>query len=70
MNVVVRPTLMPPRASVSSSESAPGANTVRDESERSPPNNSRDWLRIERTTLDEYESIATSAATPSEMADM
>ena len=70
VNVVVRPTPMPPRRKVSRSESMAGGKAVREDSETSPPNSVRDWSRMDRTTLAEYESIATSAATPREMDDM
>ena len=68
--VATRATGMPRRASESRIESAAGVNAVRELMDTSPPSSAFDCSRIERSTLPANESIATSAATPSEIDDM
>jgi hypothetical protein len=69
-NVVTRATSTSPRSSESSRLSTGAGNFVRERNARSPPRSARDCERTERVRLLENESIATSAATPSEMEDM
>ena len=60
----------PREANSSSSESDAGVQPLRTEKTMSPPISARDCSRTERVMFPAKESIATSAATPSEIDDM
>jgi hypothetical protein len=69
-NEVWRATGTPARRSESRSESTPAVNGARAPNATSPPRRARDCPRTDRVTFPANESIATSAATPSEIDDM
>ena len=69
-NWICRARRAPLASSAAKIESSAGVQRAFELSATSPPSRARDCSRIERVTFDANESMATRAATPSEMLDM